>query len=64
LDATSFTACLDSGRSSVNLQADLEEGKKYRLQGVPAVVINGKVAAEGLAPLAVYQQILDAELSK
>jgi predicted DsbA family dithiol-disulfide isomerase len=64
LDTASFSTCLDSGRSAAKLRTDLEEGKTYRIQGVPAVVINNKLAAEGLASVGVYQSIIDAELNK
>ncbi len=63
LDQQKFSACVTGRQTAAKVLADREEGRKLGITGTPATVINGRMT-EGLAPLQVYQKIIEEELAK
>ncbi len=62
LDQEAFQTCVDSEAMKSEIEADFTEGLTYGVQGTPAFFINGR-AVVGAQPLAVFQQVIDAELA-
>jgi protein-disulfide isomerase len=63
LDAASFNACLDSGKETAAVQADMKAGTKAGVNGTPAMFvdgrfINGAVSADDLS------KVIDEELKR
>jgi protein-disulfide isomerase len=63
LDQQKFTACVTGRQTAAKVLADREEGRKLGITGTPATSINGRMV-DGLAPVAVFQKIIDEELAK
>ena len=61
LDASRFTACLDSGRHAVAVAADVQEGTRLGITGTPTFFINGRLVV-GALPLEAFQGIIEREL--
>jgi len=63
LDAKRFEACLKSEKYSDAIEQDLNDGIRAGVTGTPAFFING-IFVSGAQPLEVFEQIIEAELSR
>lgn len=63
LDAGRFNECLDSGRKSAAVTADMQIGQKAGVTGTPAFFINGRMLA-GALPVQSFADIIDEELDR
>lgn len=63
LDTEKFNNCLDSGEFSTEVQKDMADGIAVGITGTPGFIINGKLV-KGAQPFEVFEQIIDAELTK
>jgi len=63
LDAEAFNQCLDSGRQSAAIQADLQEGARAGVTGTPAIFINGRLLS-GNQPYAEIKDVIEDELQR
>lgn len=61
LDVDEFTECLDSGKYTEEVLADLDDGRTYGVTGTPTFFING-VPLVGALPFSSFQEVIDAEL--
>jgi protein-disulfide isomerase len=61
LDTDAFVACLESGETGSQVQAELEEGEAIGVGGVPAFFINDWFVS-GAQPFEVFQQVIEAAL--
>lgn len=62
LDRAVFTQCLDSGRTSPAIDADLEAGLAQGVQGTPTFFLNGYPIV-GAQPFTAFQSVIDALLA-
>jgi len=62
LDADAFNECLDSGRASAAIDADLIAGEEAGVGGTPTFFLNG-YPIEGAQPFSAFQRVLDAQLA-
>ena len=63
LDVKAFNECLDSGRQSTAILADIQEGSKAGVTGTPALFINGR-SLSGNQPYSEIKQVIDDELQR
>ena len=63
LDTAKFTECLDSGKYTEAVNADLQYGNQLGVQSTPTVYVNGR-AIVGAQPYEVFQAVIDEELAK
>ena len=63
LDQAAFDQCLDSGKHTENVQADIEQGSQMGVGSTPTLYINGRLVT-GAQPLAVFENIIDEELAR
>jgi protein-disulfide isomerase len=63
LDAPRFGQCLDSGRYSGLVAADLQAGQGYGVSGTPAFFVNGRPLV-GAQPFDAFAQVIDDELQR
>ena len=63
LDTDAFNQCLDSGRQSAAVQADIQEGARAGVTGTPAMFINGRLLS-GNQPYADIKEVIDDELQR
>ncbi|MBU10560.1 MAG: hypothetical protein CME13_21640 [Gemmatimonadetes bacterium] len=63
LDTNAFDVCLESGRFTHLVDADLASGTKFGVTGTPAFFINGR-RLTGAQPFSAFQQIIDDELER
>jgi len=61
LNATQFSACLDSGATRGLVQADISEGTQLGIQGTPYFLVNGE-AISGAQPYDVFKTAIDSKL--
>ena len=61
LDADAFVACLESGETAAQVQAEYEQGETAGVRGVPAFFINDWFVS-GAQPFEVFQQVIEAAL--
>jgi protein-disulfide isomerase len=61
LDTDAFVACLESGETAAQVQAELEQGAAAGVQGVPAFFINDWFLS-GAQPFEVFQETIEAAL--
>jgi len=61
LDADAFAACLESGETEDQVQAEYEQGETLGVSGVPAFFINDWFIS-GAQPFEVFQQTIEAAL--
>lgn len=61
LDADAFAACLDSGETAIQVQAELERGEAAGVQGVPAFFINDWPLS-GAQPFEEFQRVIELAL--
>jgi protein-disulfide isomerase len=62
LDVDEFTECLESGKHTDEVLADLNEGISYGVTGTPTFFING-VRLVGAQPYAAFEQVIEEELN-
>jgi len=62
-DTSTFNECLDSGKYSDKVNADIIEGKSVGVSGTPASFVNG-ILVSGAQPYAAFKNIVDSELSE
>jgi protein-disulfide isomerase len=62
LDLQAFSQCLASGKASAIVQAQLEEGGHYGVDGTPGFFVNGRLLS-GAVPLSTFTQMVDEELA-
>ncbi|HVT57797.1 MAG TPA: thioredoxin domain-containing protein [Thermoanaerobaculia bacterium] len=63
LNAQSFNSCLDSGKETPAVQADLKAGQQAGVQGTPAMFVNGRFI-NGAQPFETIAGIIDDELKR
>ncbi|MCC6989395.1 MAG: thioredoxin domain-containing protein [Acidobacteria bacterium] len=63
LDQAAFDQCLDSGKHTENVQADIEQGSQMGVGSTPTLYINGRLVT-GAQPLALFESIIDEELAR
>lgn len=63
LDMAQFNACLDSGRYSGRVQAQLQAAKGQGVRATPTLIINGRML-EGLYKYEDYRRLIDQELAR
>lgn len=63
LDKKKFEECLNSGKFSKAVEADIEEGQKASVKSTPTFFVNGKMV-NGAQPVERFAKIIDAELAK
>ena len=63
LDAQAFNQCLDSGRQSTAIQADIQEGARAGVTGTPAMFINGRLLS-GNQPYSEIKDVIEDELQR
>ena len=54
LDTATFDDCLDTGKSTAEVQKDSQDGQSYGVTGTPAFFINGQLVS-GAIPFEDYQ---------
>lgn len=62
LDEKRFDSCLGSGRYKAQIDQDLQDGMRAGIIGTPGFFVNG-IFVDGAQPAAVFEQIIDQELS-
>jgi predicted DsbA family dithiol-disulfide isomerase/Skp family chaperone for outer membrane proteins len=63
LDTQAFNQCLDSGRHSTAIQADVQEGARAGVTGTPALFINGRLLS-GNQPYTEIKEVIEDELQR
>lgn len=63
LNQAEFDQCLDSGKWTAKVQADLAQGEKLGVNSTPTVFINGR-ALIGAQPFEQFKQVIDEELAR
>ena len=63
LGTAAFDQCLDSGKQAAEVNSDVQDGMRLRVEGTPTFFINGRRLA-GSEPLATFQKIIDSELAR
>jgi protein-disulfide isomerase len=61
LNTDAFVACLESGETAAQVQAEFEQGEAAGVQGVPAFFINDWFVS-GAQPFEVFQEVIEAAL--
>jgi len=61
LDTEAFAACLESGETAAQVQAEFDQGEAAGVQGVPAFFINDWFVS-GAQPFEVFQETIEAAL--
>ena len=61
LDTDAFAACLESGETAAQVQAEYERGEAAGVRGVPSFFINDWFIS-GAQPFEVFQQVIEAAL--
>lgn len=59
LDTEKFNSCLDSGATSGDVAADLEEGKKAGVDATPSFFVNGQKVV-GAYPFSFWQSLIES----
>ncbi len=62
LNVREFDRCLDDDRYQRDVEADINEGKRSRIDGTPAFLINGRLYSGALS-FEQFQKIIDADLA-
>jgi protein-disulfide isomerase len=63
LNAQAFNSCLDSGKESDAVKADMKAGQAAGVNGTPAMFVNGRFIS-GVVPASQLSQVIDEELKK
>ena len=61
LDSAKFDSCLESGKYSSAVEADIEEGLRLGIKSAPSFFVNGNPHA-GIQSTAGFEAIIDQEL--
>jgi protein-disulfide isomerase len=61
LDTDAFVACLESGETAAQVQAELEQSQASGVSGVPAFFINGWFVS-GAQPFEVFEEVIEKAL--
>lgn len=61
LNVSRFTSCLDSGKYTAKIQAQLLEGQQKGVQGTPGTFVNGELVS-GAQPFEAFKRIIDSKL--
>lgn len=62
LDAAKFKTCVETGKYSQEVQADIAYASQVGVSGTPTFFVNG-IKVSGAQPYSVFKQIIDAELA-
>lgn len=62
LDATKFSGCLDEGRYTAYVKAQIAEGEQLGIRGTPSFLI-GDQFLSGAQPFSAFQQAIEAALA-
>ncbi len=63
LDVDELKACLDEGRHTADVQADMKEAGSFGISGTPGFVVNGRILT-GAQPLESFIKVIDDELRR
>ena len=63
IDPAKFKECLESGKMSANIDADIQAGEEAGVNSTPSFFVNGKLLA-GALPASEFKKIIDEELKK
>lgn len=63
LNVGEFSQCLDSGKYTKKVQADVEVGRKSGVSGTPSLFVNGKILV-GAQPLSAFDDAIGEILNK
>ena len=63
LGTAAFDQCLGSGKQAAEVNSDVQDGLRLKVEGTPTFFINGRRLA-GAEPLAAFQKIIDSELAR
>ncbi len=63
LDTAKFNECLDSGRHTAGVKADMDAGSAVGVTGTPAFFVNGRMIS-GAQPLEAFTKVIDDELQR
>ena len=63
LDTATFDDCLDTGKTTAEVQKDSQDARAYGVGGTPAFFINGQLVS-GAQPFSVFQQVIDAAIAE
>jgi len=63
VDTGVFAACIDQGKYSVRVKAEMAEANSYGITGTPGFLINGRVIT-GARPIEMFEEIIDDELER
>jgi protein-disulfide isomerase len=58
-----FETCLNSGKFTAQVEAEMEEGKSIGVKSTPTFFVNGKII-NGAHPIETFSKIIDEELAK
>jgi protein-disulfide isomerase len=64
LDQKKFDECLDTGRFTAQVQADMREGDRVGVTGTPALFVNGIGIDGGAVPFETVAKAIDKELQR
>jgi len=63
LNQSQFDQCLDSGKYTAQVQADLAQGESLGVNSTPTLYINGRPLI-GAQPFEMFKQVIDEELAR
>jgi protein-disulfide isomerase len=63
LDVAAFEKCYASGKYTVAVQKDIDEGRNIGVNGTPGFFINGRLLS-GAQPLDAFARVIDDEISR
>ena len=63
LDIDALNVCLDEGRHSAEVEADMKEAGSFGITGTPGFVVNGRILT-GAQPLENFIKVIDDELRR
>jgi protein-disulfide isomerase len=64
LDATKFTACLETSRYAKQVSEDINEGTRLGVTGTPAIFVNGIEIRGGAVPFETVASVIDKEFAR
>ena len=63
IDGAAFDQCLDSGKHTASVRADIEAANKLGVNSTPTIYVNGR-ALVGAQPFDAFKQVIDEELAR
>jgi protein-disulfide isomerase len=63
VDTGILATCIDQGKYSVRVKAEMAEAHSYGITGTPGFLINGRVIT-GARPIEMFEEIIDDELER